>query len=464
MSERDTTGTTSPNDDAEHRNDSAAAAAVLAAVPAAAVLAPLGDRLADLVALYEDLHRHPELGFQETRTAAEAARRLTASGYDVTTGIAGTGVVGVLRNGPGPVVLLRADMDALPVTENSGLDYASTVPGRMHACGHDVHVTCLLGAADLLAAGRDHWSGTLIALFQPAEEVGGGARAMIDAGLYSKGLIPTPEVVLAQHVAPLAAGLIAYCPGPCMAAADTLEITFHGTGGHGSRPETTVDPILMAASFVQRVQSVVAREVAPKDGAVVTVGSFHAGDSANVIPDRAVVRLSIRTFDDAVRTAVLAAVDRIARAEAAASGADRAPETVVLDTFPVTVNDSTTLRQVNDAFTELFGAQRLFPYEPATGSEDAGLLATAAGAPLYYWWLGGWDPEEFHTALAAGRLAQDIPSNHSPHFVPVVRPTLTMGVEALTAAALNQLAGSASASDSVTASASASAEGVGEVG
>ncbi|PJJ02531.1 hippurate hydrolase [Streptomyces sp. 2333.5] len=433
MSDSDTTGTTSPNDDAEHRNDSAAAAAP------AAVLAPLDDRLADLVALYEDLHRHPELGFQETRTAAEAARRLTASGYDVTTGIAGTGVVGVLRNGPGPVVLLRADMDALPVTENSGLDYASTVPGRMHACGHDVHVTCLLGAADLLAAGRDHWSGTLIALFQPAEEVGGGARAMIDAGLYSKGLIPTPEVVLAQHVAPLAAGLIAYCPGPCMAAADTLEITFHGSGGHGSRPETTVDPILMAASFVQRVQSVVAREVAPKDRAVVTVGSFHAGDSANVIPDRAVVGLSIRTFDDAVRSAVLAAVDRIARAEAAASGADRAPETVALDTFPVTVNDSTTLGQVNDAFTELFGAQRLFPYEPATGSEDAGLLATAAGAPLYYWWLGGWDPEEFHTALAAGRLAQDIPSNHSPHFVPVVRPTLTMGVEALTAAALNQL-------------------------
>ncbi|MFF3746400.1 amidohydrolase [Streptomyces kronopolitis] len=430
MSDRDTTGTTSPTDDAEHRNDPAPAA----------VLAPLDDRLPDLVALYEDLHRHPELGFEETRTAAEAARRLTAAGYDVTTGIAGTGVVGVLRNGPGPVVLLRADMDALPVTENSGLDYASTVPGRMHACGHDVHVTCLLGAADLLAAGRGHWSGTLIALFQPAEEVGGGARAMIDAGLYSKGLVPTPDVVLAQHVAPLAAGLIAYCPGPCMAAADSLEITFHGSGGHGSRPETTVDPILMAASFVQRVQSVVAREVAPKDRAVVTVGSFQAGDSANVIPDRAVVRLSIRTFDEAVRSSVLAAVDRIARAEAAASGAERAPETEVLDTFPVTVNDATPLRQVNEAFTALFGEQRVFAYEPATGSEDAGLLATAAGAPLYYWWLGGWDPEEFHAALAAGRLAQDIPSNHSPHFVPVVRPTLTMGVEALTAAALDQLA------------------------
>lgn len=427
MSDSDTTGTTGPTDDAEHSDDSAA------------VLAPLDDRLADLVSLYEDLHRHPELGFQETRTAAEAARRLTRCGYDVTTGIAETGVVGVLRNGPGPVVLLRADMDGLPVTENSGLDYASTVPGRMHACGHDVHVTCLLGAADLLAAARDRWSGTLVVLFQPAEEVGSGARAMLDAGLYTKGLVPTPDVVLAQHVAPLGAGLIAYCSGPCMAAADSLEITFHGTGGHGSRPETTVDPILMAAAFVQRVQSVVAREVAPKDRAVVSVGSFQAGDTANVIPDRAVVRLSVRTFDETVRTAVLAAIDRIARAEAAASGADRAPETEVLDSFPVTVNDAATLQQVNEQFTGVFGEQRLFAYEPATGSEDAGLLATAAGAPLYYWWLGGWDPEEFQAALAAGRLAQDIPSNHSPHFVPVVRPTLTMGVQALTAAALSQL-------------------------
>ncbi|WP_078969685.1 amidohydrolase [Streptomyces natalensis] len=406
-----------------------------------AALAPLDDRLADLVALYEDLHRHPELGFQETRTAAEAARRLTAHGYDVTTGIGGTGVTGVLRNGPGPVVLLRADMDALPVTERSGLAYASTNPGRMHACGHDVHVTCLLGAADLLAAAREQWSGTLIVLFQPAEEIGNGAQAMLDDGLYSKGLVPVPDVVLAQHVAPFGAGLIAYCPGACMAAADSLEITFHGIGGHGSRPETTIDPILMAASFVQRVQSVVAREVAAKDQAVVSVGSFHAGDTANVIPDQAVVSMSVRTFDETVRTRVLAAIDRIAGAEATASGADRAPEMKILDSFPVTVNDSRTLHQVNAQFTQLFGEQRLFPYAPASGSEDAGLLATAADAPLYYWWLGGWDPDAFHTALAAGRLAQDIPSNHSPHFVPVVRPTLTMGVQALVSGALNRLAG-----------------------
>ncbi|MCE4945157.1 MULTISPECIES: amidohydrolase [Streptomyces] len=405
----------------------------------ASVLEPLDARLADLVALYEDLHRHPELAYEETRTAAEAARRLTAYGYDVTTGIGVTGVTGVLRNGPGPVVLLRADMDALPVSENSDVPYASTVPGRMHACGHDVHVTCLLGAADLLAAGRDRWSGTLVVLFQPAEEAGSGARAMLDDGLYSKQLVPVPDVVLAQHVAPFGAGLIAYCPGACMAAADSLEITFHGTGGHGSRPETTVDPILMAAAFVQRVQSVVAREIAAKEQAVVTVGSFHAGDTANVIPDRAVVRLSVRSFDANVRTAVLAAVERIARAEAAASGASEEPETTMLDSFPVTVNDDAVLAAVNADFTRHFGDQRVFAFDPATGSEDAGLLATAAEAPLYYWWLGGWDPDVFRTALAAGRLAQDIPSNHSPRFVPVTRPTLSTGVQALTVAALGQL-------------------------
>ncbi|WP_399089687.1 amidohydrolase [Streptomyces sp. BBFR2] len=434
------------DEDRENRTDAAAGseggrgpAGADATADRDAVLAPLDARLDDLVALYEDLHRHPELSFQETRTAAEAARRLTSWGYDVTTGIAGTGVTGVLRNGSGPVVLLRADMDALPVAEETGLPYASTVPGVMHACGHDVHVSCLLGAADLLAAGRSHWSGTLVVLFQPAEESGGGARAMLEAGLYTEGIVPTPDVVLAQHVAPFGAGLIAYCPGVCMAAADSLEITFHGSGGHGSRPETTVDPIVMAASFVQRVQSVVAREVAPGERAVVTVGSFRAGDSANVIPDRAQVKLSVRTFDEAVRSRVLDAIDRIARAEAEASGAKRAPETVVLDAFPVTFNDARTLRQVNSALTGLFGEQRLFAYDPASGSEDAGLLATAAGAPLYYWWLGGWEPAAFHAAFAAGRLAQDIPSNHSARFAPVPRPTLTMGVQALTTAALSRL-------------------------
>lgn len=404
------------------------------------VLAPLDAWMTDLETLYEDLHRHPELAFHETRTAAEAARRLTACGYEVRTGIGGTGVAGVLRNGDGPVVLLRADMDALPVTERTGVPYASTVPGVMHACGHDVHVTCLLGAAGLLADGRAHWSGTVIAVFQPAEEDGNGAQAMLDDGLYD--LVPTPDVVLAQHVAPLGAGLIAYHDGACMAAADSLRITFHGSGGHGSRPETTVDPILMAAAFVQRVQSVVAREIAPASQAVVTVGSFHAGEAPNVIPDHATVQLSVRTFDEDVRTRVLAAIDRIARAEAAASGAARDPVTEQLDSFPLTRNDSATLRKTNAAFAELFGEKALFPTGPVAGSEDAGLLATAAGAPLYYWWLGGWAPVPYRAAVEAGRLDQDIPSNHSPRFAPIPQPTLTIGTQALTAAALSALAGS----------------------
>lgn len=421
------------------------------------VLAPLDARMADLEALYEDLHRHPELSFQETRTAAEAARRLADDGYEVFTGIGRTGVVGVLRNGEGPVVLLRADMDALPVTERSDLPYASTNPGVMHACGHDVHVTCLLGAAHLMAAGRDHWSGTLVVLFQPAEEDGDGAQSMLDDGLYTK--VPTPDVVFAQHVAPLGAGLIAFHDGACMAAADSLRITFRGTGGHGSRPETTVDPILLASAFVQRVQSVVARETAPREQAVVTVGSFHAGDAPNVIPDDATVQLSIRTFDEEVRGRVIAAVDRIARAEAAASGAERAPETEVLASFPVTRNDSAVLREVNEAFTGVFGEQALFPSDPASGSEDAGLLATAAGAPLYYWWLGGWDPQAFRTAVEAGRLAQDIPSNHSPRFVPVQQPTLSVGTRALVAAALTRLVRDEDAAADPTAVSGAEAAG-----
>ncbi|MFD7920736.1 amidohydrolase [Streptomyces sp. NPDC059740] len=401
------------------------------------VLASLDARMPDLEKLYEDLHRHPELAFQEHRTAAEAARRLQACGYRTHTGIGGTGVAGVLRNGDGPVVLLRADMDALPVPERTGLPYASQTSGVMHACGHDVHVSCLVGAAELLAAGREHWSGTVVALFQPGEEKGAGAQAMVDDGLYDR--VPRPDVVLAQHVAPFGAGLIAYCDGPCMAASDNLRITFHGKGGHGSRPETAVDAVLMAAAFVQRVQGVVAREVAAKDQVVVTIGSFHAGDAPNVIPDHATVQLSIRSFDERLRQRVLAAVDRVARAEAAASGADQEPETEVLDTFPVTVNDSRTLTGVNRTLREALGEHRLFAYEPATGSEDVGALAAAAQAPLYYWWLGGWEPAAFRKAFEAGTLAQDIPSNHSSRFAPVVQPTLTTGVQALTLAALDRL-------------------------
>jgi amidohydrolase len=287
----------------------------------------------DLAELYRDLHRNPELSFQEERTAGIVATRLRELGYETTTGVGRTGVVGVLRNGDGPTALLRADMDALPMQEKTGLPYASTVRGVdheghavdvFHACGHDVHVACLVGAAAELAADRRSWSGTALLVFQPAEEVGRGAQAMIDDGLFTR--FGHPDVVLGQHVAPLPAGVLALRSGPAFAAADGVKVTMFGQGGHGSRPETTVDPVVMAAATVMRLQTVVSREVAGTDTAVVTIGALRAGTKENIIPDDAELLLSIRTFEPLVRDRVLEAIGRIVRAEAAASGARRSPK------------------------------------------------------------------------------------------------------------------------------------------
>ncbi|MCD1570694.1 amidohydrolase [Agromyces mediolanus] len=395
----------------------------------------------DLDAIYRDLHRNPELSFQEHRTAGIVAEALRGLGYAVTEGIGGTGVTGVLARGEGPTVLLRADMDGLPVREATGLDYASTATGTdhegaevpvMHACGHDVHVTCLLGAAEALAADAS-WHGTLVVLFQPAEEWGGGAEAMLADGLYER--VPRPDVVLGQHVAPLPAGLVALQPGPAMAGADSLTITMHGTGGHGSRPETTVDPVYLAASTAVRLQGIVSREVAAGDAAVVTVGQLHAGTKNNIIPPDAKLGLSVRTFDEHVRERVLAAIERIARAEAAASAAPREPEFAYEERFPVTVNDPAASARTAEALRTAFGAERVLEPGAVSGSEDVGVLATAAGAPLVYWFLGGADPALFGAGLADGRLPEHLPSNHSPEFAPLPQPTLTVGVAALVTAA-----------------------------
>ncbi|MDV6011930.1 amidohydrolase [Haloechinothrix sp. LS1_15] len=410
-------------------------------------LRSLDSRMPELEALYEDLHRHPELGFAETRTAAACQRWLRGAGYEVTGGFGGTGVAGVLRNGDGPTVLLRADMDALPVAEATGLPYAATGAQRgsdgrevsvMHACGHDVHVTCLLGAAESLAAGRQWWRGTVVAVCQPNEEEGKGAAAMLDDGLYAH--VPVPDVVLGQHVSSFPAGVLAYREGLAMAAADSFRITMYGSGGHGSRPESTVDPVVMAAALVQRLQGIVAREVAPGEQAVVTVGSLRAGEAPNVIADHAVLTVNVRTFDDAVRERVLAAIGRMARAEATASSSPREPEIVRLSEFPSTVNDEATATAVNSAFGAYLGQERLMAAPATYGSEDVGWFATRAGAPLYYWWLGGWEPDEYRAAAAEGRVDADIPSNHSPRFAPVKQPTLTAGVQALVVAALDRLA------------------------
>ena len=401
---------------------------------------------AEIERLYTDLHRHPELSFAEFRTARIVAERLREMGLEVRTGIAGTGVVGSLDNGSGPVVALRADMDGLPVLEETGLDYASTdqavdrqgatVP-VMHACGHDVHVSCLLGATQVLASRKADWSGTLIVVFQPAEEEGGGAQAMVDDDVFAG--LPRPHIVLGQHVAPVAAGFVGAHPGEAFAAADSFDVHLFGRGGHGSRPETTIDPVVLAAATVLRLQTIVSREIAGHDTAVVTVGQIHSGSKNNIIPDEATLGLSIRSTTETVRASVLQAVRRVIAAEAAASGADREPQVIARESFPVLVNDPTATERTIGVFQSQFGEGKVLDPGPVTGSEDVGILATAAGAPLVYWLLGGIDPGVYATAVAAGTTDRDIPSNHSPFFAPVLHPTLETGVEALVVAALEWL-------------------------
>jgi hippurate hydrolase len=395
--------------------------------------------------VYRDLHAHPEASFAEHRTAGVVADRLRALGYETTPGVGGTGVVGVLRNGTGPVALLRADMDALPVQERTGLPYASTATTRdpeggtvplMHACGHDVHVTCLLGAAAVLAGDRGSWQGTAVLVFQPAEEVGRGALAMLEDGLLER--FGTPDVVLGQHVAPLPAGVLGLRPGPAFAASDALRVVLHGRGAHGSRPETSVDPVLMAAATVVRLQGIVSREVAGTETAVVTVGALHAGTRPNVIPDRAELLLTVRSYDTRVRDRVLAAIERIVRAEAAASGAPREPEVQPLESFPTVVNDPDAAERTRRGFEAGMEGALVVDPGPVTGSEDVGRLATAAGAPLVYWLLGGADPAAFAGAASLEDVAEvvrGLPSNHAPDFAPVVDPTLRTGVAALVSAA-----------------------------
>ncbi len=387
---------------------------------------------------YRDLHGHPELPHQEHRTAGNVASRLRDTGFEVHEGIGGTGVVGILRNGDGPAVLLRADMDALPVLEATGLSYASTQTSEdgtpvMHACGHDVHVTCLLGAAALMSQAQEGWTGTLVLVFQPAEETADGARAMVEDGLAD--LLGHVDVAMAQHVLPLPAGMIGTRPGPTLSAADSMRITVHGRGAHGSMPQAAVDPVVLAAMIVVRLQTVVAREVAPGDTAVVTVGSIQAGTKSNVIPDQAVLQLNVRTYDEHTRTAVLAAIERIVRAECDASGSPTEPRFELFDRYPLTDNDADVTDRVAAAFTEVF-AEHAVRLPQQSASEDFSDIPTALGAPYTYWGIGGVDPDAYHAAEAAGRIAQDIPVNHAATFAPVIQPTLDTGTQALVTAAL----------------------------
>lgn len=401
------------------------------------VLAGLGSELGWLRETYTKLHRHPELSFEEHETSKLIEEGLAAFGYSVTR-MGGTGVVGVLMNGGGPTVLARADMDALPVTEATGLAYASAVDGIMHACGHDLHVSALLGAAKLMAEGRGAWSGTYIALFQPAEEIGAGSKAMVDDGLVTK--VPRPDVALAQHVMPIPAGTVATTAGPVLSAGDSLKITVYGKGAHGSMPHMSVDPVVLAASIVLRLQSVVSRETKPGDFAVVTVGALNAGATSNIIPDRATLLLNIRTYDHQVRASVLAAIERIVKGECFAAGSPRDPDFEYYDQFPLTSNDAAVTERVRAAFCAHFGSDSVRSAERQTASEDFSRIPGAFGVPYTFWLLGGVDPETFRAAAARGTVAQDIPANHSPLFAPVIDPTLSMGVQTHVVAALSYLA------------------------
>lgn len=397
--------------------------------------------------IYKQLHAHPELSFQETETAALAASKLRELGYEVLEGIGRTGVVGVLRNGAGRTVLARADMDALPVKENTGLPYASTVTaadaggqtvGVAHACGHDAHVTCLLGAAELLAQGRGSWGGTFIALFQPAEEVAGGAQAMVEDGLRER--IPKPDVAFSQHVLSYPAGKVGTQVGPVLSAGDSIRITLHGKGAHGSMPHNSVDTVVLAAAVVLRLQTVVSRETKPGEFAVLTVGSSVAGSKSNIIPDRAVLLVNLRTYDMGVRRRMIESIERMVRAECEASGSPHPPEFEYYDQYPLTENDPEVTEKITSAFRGHFGSETVFDLGRVTASEDFSHVPGAWGVPYTYWGVGCIDPEEYERAAEAGRVEQDIPVNHSEFFAPVIEPTLSVGTQALVVAALTYLA------------------------
>jgi len=416
------------------------------AIASTSILQHLDTLLPDLETFYKDVHAHPELSMQETRTAGLAADRLRAADFEVTTGVGNTGVVGLFRNGNGPTVMLRADMDALPVEEATGVPYASKVQATdpegktvpvMHACGHDMHVTWLAGATALMAQARDAWHGTLMAVFQPAEETAAGAQAMIDDGLFRR--FPKPDVVLGQHVMVGPAGVLGGRTGAITSAADSLQIRLFGRGAHGSMPQASIDPVVMAAAVVLRLQTIVSREVAAAESAVVTVGALQAGTKENVIPDEAIIKLNVRTFDEGVRKRVLAAIERIVNAEAAASGAPKAPEITPLDRYPRAVNDAVASKRVADAFRQHFSPERVHETGPASASEDFGSFGAEWSVPSVFWFVGGTDPDIYAKAKAANRI-NELPTNHNPRFLPVIHPTLATGVEALVVASQAWLA------------------------
>jgi len=411
-----------------------------------------GEKLAadmpSLIALYQHLHANPELSFQEEKTAARLAEELRAAGYEVTTGVGKYGVVAVLKNGSGPTVLVRTDLDALPVKEQTGLPFASRVTARttsgndvpvMHACGHDIHMTCLVGLARLFQSMKDRWHGTLVLIGQPAEEVGGGARAMLKDGLFTR--FPKPDVCLALHdKADLPAGTIGYNSGYMLASVDSVDITVRGLGGHGAWPQTTKDPIVLASQIVLALQTIISREIEPGQAAVVTVGSIHGGTAHNIIPDEVKLQLTVRSYTDEVRQKTLEAIKRIAHGQALAAGIpeDRLPiVTVAKDSTPSTYNDPQVTDRVAKAIQLWVGTDKVQLTKPVMGGEDFSEFGrTSEKIPICMFWVGGVKREVYQEALQARKT---LPSLHSPFWAADAALTIQTGITAMTAAVLDQL-------------------------
>jgi hippurate hydrolase len=401
----------------------------------------------DAHALYLDLHENPELSSHETHTAMKLAERLRSLGYEVTEHVGGTGIVAILKNGAGPTVMLRTELDALPVEEKTGLTYASKVKtkddaGRevpvMHACGHDLHMAALLGTAAIMAHSKDSWHGTLMLIGQPAEETIAGAKAMLDDGLLTR--FPKPDVAVALHVSNiLPAGQVGIVPGMYNTNADSLRITIYGKGGHGAAPQTAIDPIVIAARTILALQTIASRETKPGDMAVVTVGYIHAGTKNNIIPEQAELGLTVRTNKSDVRKRVLASIERITKAEAEAAGAPKPPSVDRYEGTDLVYNDPALAQQLKAVLATALGKNNVVIEEPIAPSEDFSYFVEQ-GIPGFYFSLGGADPEKFAQAIASGAM---LPSNHSPLFAPDVDPALHTGIAAEVAVLRNLLKGSA---------------------
>lgn len=407
-------------------------------------LAGLDEIYPKLDALYLELHRNPELSMKEQKTAARLAAELKASGYEVTTGVGGTGVVGVLRNGAGPTVLLRTELDALPIEEKTGLPYASTVKtvdmnGKtqpaMHACGHDIHMAGWTGAAALLARHKDLWHGTVVMVGQPGEEVVQGARAMIADGLFKR--FPKPNFAIAIHdSSDEPAGKVVIVPGFGMASVDSVDVTIFGRGGHGARPHKSVDPVVIAARTVLALQTLVSREKDPLEPAVITVGSIHGGTKHNIIPDEVKLQITVRTYNPAVRKQLLDGIARIARGEAAMALAPREPEIKVSESQDSTYNDPVLAHRLETALAQRLGKASVVEGKPDMVAEDFGEFGKAAGVPSVLIRLGAVEPKKYAEATAAGT---PLPSLHSATFVPDRGPTIRADATVLVLATLELL-------------------------